>query len=105
MFYDNIAYYFEIYYLCIVIERVTLFMSNNVINSEFKIETKNDKVRNARNRRAVYSLNDNLMNGSGETTCDCFAHKGNHSKCGNGCHRSGPKGAEGEGSAWNGWDD
>lgn len=53
----------------------------------------------------VYGLNDNLMSGSGEVTCDCFAHRGNHSKCGNGCHRSGPKVAEGEGSAWNGWDD
>lgn len=22
-------------------------------------------------------------------TCDCFAHRGNHSKCGKGCHNSG----------------
>lgn len=26
-----------------------------------------------------------------EETCDCFAHRGNHSKCGKGCHNSGKK--------------
>lgn len=43
----------------------------------------------------------NLMENS-FATCDCRPHRGNHSKCGKGCHSGEAVGHDD--LAWNGWE-